>query len=219
MSRTFAPKTRLSIWGLLLARKDFPKIVNKQAVTSKAVATVAKQQYFWAVDTYLPGEAAPEIGIVFGITADNQATVVDVGDDVPAWLENGIVDVSIAGTVDDDDPTTTVWTVVSEPDDPNSPDAVIADPAALNTTITLSALGEYVLQLEADDGDYKTAETLTISVFADSCLAAQSLPDYVALPSDIDGDCDVDQDDLDLLMADWLKCVALGECDPNVPIE
>ncbi len=58
-----------------------------------------------------------------------------------------------------------------------------------------------------------------ISVFADSCLAAQSLPDYVALAGDIDGDCDVDQDDLDLLMADWLRCVALGECDPNVPIE
>jgi hypothetical protein len=212
--------TLVDVWfGTKADRSDFTKIVNKQAETSKAVATVAKQQYFWAVDTYLPGEAAPEIGFVFGFTADNQAPVVDAGDDVPAWLENGIVDVSIAGTVDDDDPTTTVWTVVSEPNDPNSPDAVIADPAALNTTITLSALGEYVLQLEADDGDYKGADTLTISVFADSCLAAQSLPDYVALLGDLDGDCDVDQDDLDLLRADWLKCVALGECYPNVPIE
>jgi hypothetical protein len=212
--------TLVDVWfGTKADRSDFTKIVDKQAVTSKAVATVAKQQYFWAVDTYLPGEAAPEIGIVFGFTADNQAPVVDAGDDVPAWLENGIVDVSIAGTVDDDDPTTTVWTVVSEPDDPNSPDAVIADPAALNTTITLSALGEYVLQLEADDGDYKTADTLTISVFADSCLAAQSLPDYVPLVGDLDEDCDVDQDDLDLLMENWLKCVALGECDLNVPIE
>jgi len=213
---TVVAGTPVDVWfGTKADLSDFTKIVNKQAVTSKAVATVAKQQYFWAVDTYLPGEAASELGIVFDFTADNQAPVVDVGDDGTTWLENGIVDVALAGTVTDADPTTTVWSVVSQPDDPNSPDAVIVDPAALNTSITLSAVGDYVVQLEADDGDYQAADTLTISVYIDSCEAAKFLPDYVPLVGDLDEDCDVDQDDLDLLMENWLKCVALGECDPK----
>jgi len=210
--------TLVDVWfGTKADLSDFTKIVDKQAVTSKVVTTVAKQRYFWAVDTYVPGEAVPEIGIVFDFVADNQAPVVDAGDDVTTWVDNGSVGVALAGTVTDVDLTTTVWTVVSQPDDPNSPDAVIADPAALNTTITLSALGEYVLQMEADDGEYQGADTLTISVYSDSCEAAKSLPDYVPLVGDLDEDCDVDQDDLDMLMENWLKCVALGECDPNDP--
>jgi len=125
--------------------------------------------------------------------------------------------VALTGTVTDADPTTSVWTVVSQPDDPNSADAVIADAAALETTVTLSALGQYVLELQGDDGEYQATDTLTINVYSDGCEAAKSLPDYVPLVGDLDGDCDVDQDDLDLLMENWLKCVALGECDPNDP--
>jgi hypothetical protein len=210
--------TPVDVWfGTKADLSDFTKIVDKQAVTSTTVTTVAKQRYFWAVDTYAPDATQPEIGIVFDFTADNQPPIVDVCDDVITWLENGSVDVALTGIVTDDDPTTTVWTVVSQPDDPNSPDAAIADPAALSTTITLSALGEYVLKLQADDGEYQGEDTMTINVFSDSCEAAKSLPDYVPLVGDLDEDCDVDQDDLDLLMENWLKCVALGECDPNDP--
>jgi hypothetical protein len=210
--------TAVDVWfGTKADLSDFAKIVDKKTVTSTTVTTVAKQRYFWAVDTYLPGEAAPEIGIVFDFVADNQPPVVAAGDDVTTWLDNGSVDVGLAGTVTDVDATTTVWTVVSQPDDPNSPDAAIADPVASDTSIILSAVGEYVLQLEADDGEYQGEDTLTISVYNDSCEAAQSLPDYAPLLGDLDGDCDVDQDDLDLLMESWLQCVALGECDPNVP--
>ncbi len=76
-------------------------------------------------------------------------------------------------------------------------------------------MGAYVLQLEANDGELTGSDTLTVNVYADSCLAAQSLPGYEPLVGDLDSDCDVDQDDMDLLMENWLKCVALGECDPN----
>ena len=211
--------TLVDVWfGTQADLSDFTKIVDKQAVTSTVVTTVAKQRYYWAVDTYLPGEEVPELGIVFDFTADNQPPVVDVGDDITTWLDNGSVDVELTGIVTDAEPTTTVWTVVSQPDDPDSPDAVIADPAALNTTVTLSAVGEYVLHLEADDGEYQSEDTVTIYVFPDSCEAAKSLPDYVPLVGDLDEDCDVDQDDLDMLMENWLKCVALdGECDLNNP--
>jgi hypothetical protein len=210
--------TLVDVWfGTKADLSDFKKIVDKQAVTSVNVQTVAKQRYFWAVDTYASDATQPEIGIVFDFTADNQPPVVKTGDDVTTWLDNGSVDVELAGTVTDADPTTTLWTVASEPDDPNSPDAAVAGPAALNTTVTLSALGQYVLELQADDGEYQGEDTMTINVYSDSCEAAKSLPDYVPLVGDLDGDCDVDQDDLDLLMENWLKCNALGECNPNTP--
>jgi len=196
---------------------DFTKIVDKQAVTSVAVDTEKGTRYFWAVDTYAPGAAEPDLGPLFDFLADNLAPVVDAGADVTTWLDNGSVEVALSGIVTDADPTTTQWTVVSEPDDPNSADAAIADAAAVDTNVTLSALGEYVLELAADDGEYQGTDTVTINVFIDGCEAAKSLPDYVPLVGDLDGDCDVDQDDLDLLMENWLKCVALGECDPNEP--
>jgi hypothetical protein len=45
--------------------------------------------------------------------------------------------------------------------------AVIADPSALQTTVTVSAEGVYVLQLEADDGEYSSSDTMTINVHPD----------------------------------------------------
>jgi len=193
------------------------QVVSESSVTSANVQTAAKTRYYWAVDTYVGDPNDPILGPVFSFLAGNTPPAVDVVADVTSWLDNGSADVAISATVEDDDPTSVLWTVVSEPDDPNSPDAVIADPTALDTAITLSAVGEYVLQLEADDGDQKGADVLTIHVFSDSCAAAQSLPGYVPLVGDLDQDCDVDQDDLDILMADWLNCVALGECEPNDP--
>jgi len=208
--------TPVDVWfGTKADLSDFTKIVDKQAVTSTTVTTVAKQRYFWAVDTYLPGEVNPEIGIVFDFTADNQPPVVNIGDDVTTWLDNGIANVALTGTVTDADPTTTVWTVVSQPDDPNSPDAVIAEPAALNATITLSALGEYVLQLQADDGEYQDEDTMTINVYSDGCEAAKSLPGYEPIPGDINEDCVVDELDQAIMMENWLRCNALGCTDPN----
>jgi len=216
--------TLVDVWfGTKADLSDFTKIVEKQAVTSVQVTTEKDVRYFWAVDTYAPGAAEPDLGPVFDFLAlANFPPEVSAGEDITTWLENGSVTVTLAGTVNEAADTT--WSVISfEPEDPNmSTDpaavAVIADPKALNTTVTLSALGEYVLQLDANDGELDAIPSqMTINVYADSCLAAQSLPDYIPFPGDIDGDCDVDQDDLDLLMADWLKCNALGGCDPNDP--
>jgi hypothetical protein len=208
--------TPVDVWlGTEADLSDFTKIVDKQVVTSTTVMTVAKQRYFWAVDTYPPDATQPEIGIVFDFTADNQPPVVEAGDDVLTWLENGSVDVELTGTVTDAEPTTTLWTVVSEPNDPNSPDAVIADPAALNTTVTLSALGEYVLKLQADDGEYQGEDTMTINVYSDSCEAAKSLPDFELIPGDINEDCVVNELDQAILEENWLKCNALDCTEPD----
>ena len=196
----FGPSSDWTTWELL---------IDHQAVTSVSVTVEAKQRYFWVVDTYAPGAEDPNYGPIFSFLADNIPPVVDAGEDVLTWLDNGSVDVALSGAVVDVDATTALWTVVSEPDDPNSPDAVIADAAALDTTLTLSALGEYVLQLEADDGEYQDTDTLTIDVYSDHCAAAQSQPGWQPLVGDINLDCVVDQTDLDILLEHWLNCNAL----------
>jgi len=201
------------------------QLVSEQNVASVVAQVQPKIRYYWAVDVYLGGDDPndnPRLGPIFSFLADNMPPEVLAGKDVLTWLDNGSADVVLAGAVIDADPTSTVWTVVSEPNDPNSPDAVIADAAALDTTITLSALGEYVLQLQADDGEYQGTDTLTINVYSDHCAAAKSQPGWQPLPGDINLDCVVDQTDLDLLLEQWLNCNGL-DCpdidpiDPNVP--
>ncbi|MHC4540122.1 MAG: hypothetical protein ACYTEK_20920, partial [Planctomycetota bacterium] len=150
-------------------------------------------------------------GPIFSFVADNIPPEVDAGSDVVTWLEAGAREGNLDATVIDIDAYTVQWTVVSEPDDPNSPDASIADPTAEDTTVTLSAVGEYVLQLEASDGEYTGSGTVTINVYNDSCEAAQSLPDYVPLVGDLNGDCRVDEVDMALLEENWLKDNSLTE--------
>ena len=41
--------------------------------------------------------------------------------------------------------------------------AVIAVPTALKTMVIVSAEGSYVLQLEANDGEYTSSDTMTIN--------------------------------------------------------
>ncbi len=188
---------------------DAIRVISQGNATSFTVQTVKKTMYYWAVDTYQGTENDPVWGPIFSFLADNLAPDVAAGDDVLTWFDNGIVDVALDGTVADLDPTTSLWTVVSEPNDPNSPDAVIADATATSTSITLSAAGQYVLQLEADDGEYQGADTLIIDVYSDQCEAAQSQPDWQPLVGDINLDCVVDQTDLDILLEQWLNSNAL----------
>ena len=187
------------------------QIVNNQSVTSVVVQTQPKTQYYWAIDTYIGDPNDPFFGPIFSFVADNIPPQVEAGAGVVTWLEGGTTVGNLDATVSDNDAYTVQWTVVSEPDDPDNPDAVIADPSAEDTSITLSAAGEYVLQLEASDGEYAGSDMVTINVYNDGCEAAQSLPDYVPLPGDINGDCIFDQLDLDILNEDWLKDVSLTE--------
>ena len=189
------------------------QVVSKQNVTSVVVQTQPKTRYYWAVDTYIGDPNDPIWGPIFSFYADNAPPEVD-GKDVVTWLVDGVRTSNLDGTVTDDGaimPYTVQWTVVSEPNDPNSPDAVITDPSAEDTSITLSALGEYVLQLEAFDGEYTSSDTVTINVYNDGCEAAQSLPDYVPLVGDLNGDCKVDDVDLALLQENWLQDNSLTE--------
>jgi hypothetical protein len=187
------------------------QIIAEQNVTSAAVQTQPKTWYYWAVDTYVGDPNDPVWGPIFSFYVDNRPPQVDAADDLVTWLIDGTMTKTLSVTVIDAEATTVQWTVISEPDDPNSPDAVIADPTATDTSITLSVLGEYVLQCEAFDGEYTGADTVTINVYNNGCEAAQSLPDYEPLVGDLNGDCRVDELDEALMIENWLKDNSLIE--------
>jgi hypothetical protein len=93
--------------------------------------------------------------------------------------------------------------------EPNEATAVIGDAAAEDTIVSLNATGQYILQLEADDGEYSGSNTVTINVFNDGCEAAKSLPDFQLIPGDINEDCIVNELDLAILEAHWLESNSL----------
>ncbi|MBA7623898.1 hypothetical protein ES703_31298 [subsurface metagenome] len=184
------------------------QVVSKQNVTSVVVQTQPKTQYYWAVDTYIGDPNDPIWGSIFSFYADNKAPEVDAGADAVTWLADGVRTKNLDATVTDDEAYTVQWTVVSEPSEGA---AVIETPDAEDTSIILAAVGEYVLQLEAFDGEYTGSDTVTINVYNDGCEAAQSLLDYEPFPGDLNGDCIVDDLDLAILQEDWLKNNSLTE--------
>lgn len=191
---------------------DNPKVISRKAVNSYAVTLALDTTYYWAVDLYDSASATPNepymVGHIFTFTAKNQTPVVDAGKDKVTWLAQGQKVGNLAATVTDDGMPhafTVAWTVVSEPNSADGSAAVIANPSAANTTVTLKAVGAYVLQAAAFDGELTGSDTITIKVYNSSCEAAQSLPNYVPLVGDLNGDCKVDDADLALLNANWLQ--------------
>jgi hypothetical protein len=171
-------------------------------VSSVVVQAKPKTRYYWAVDAYVGSAADPVLGPIFSFVADNIAPRVNAGADIVTWLEGGSRAGNLDATVTDEDAYTVQWTVVSEP---NEGTAVIDTPNAEDTGITLSAVGQYVLQLAASDGEYTGSDTVTINVYNDGCQAAQALPGYVPIAGDLNGDCRVDDADLALLEENWLQ--------------
>jgi hypothetical protein len=187
------------------------RIVNNQSVSSVIVQTKPKTRYYWAIDSYIGSDNDPVYGPIFSFVADNMPPIVNAGKDVVTWLADGVRVGNIDANVIDDgaiNPYTVEWTVVSEP---NEGMAAIETASAEDTGITLSSTGEYILQLEASDGEYSGSDTVTINVYSDSCEAAQSLPDYEPLVGDLNGDCKVDEADMALLEESWLQDNALTD--------
>jgi hypothetical protein len=148
------------------------QVVNKQNVTSVVVQTQPKMSYYWAVDTCIGDPNDPIFGPVFSFVADNAPPFVNAGPDISTFLQDGTRTGPASGIVTDDgaiQPYTVTWSVVEQPSDadPALPSAVIADPTVLQTTVTVSAEGVYVLQLEANDGEYTSSDTMTINVHPD----------------------------------------------------
>jgi hypothetical protein len=148
------------------------QVVSKQNVTSVVVQTQLKTRYYWAVDTYIGDPSDPLMGPIFSFLADNAPPSVNAGPDISTILQDGTRTGPLNGIVTDDgaiQPYTVMWSVLEQPSDadPTLPGAVIADPTAEQTMVTVSAEGTYVLQLEAYDGEYTGSDTMTINVHPD----------------------------------------------------
>jgi len=170
--------------------------------------------YFWIVDESL-GAAGPEdwgniiTGALWSFETITSAPEVDAGGSILTWLKGGVATVNLNATVTDvtNDVTSTLWSVVSAP-----PEATveIADASQAATTATLTAVGQYVLELHAVDARQNEGSgQVEIAVYNDSCEAAKSLPDYEPIPGDVNGDCRFDELDMEILNEHWLECNAL----------
>ncbi|MHC4310672.1 MAG: hypothetical protein ACYSSN_12085, partial [Planctomycetota bacterium] len=131
------------------------QVVSNQSLSSVVVQTQPNIQYYWAIDSYIGDPNDPIYGPIFSFVADILPPEVDAGGDLLTWLadDGGSRTKNLNATVIYGKGYAVQWTVVSEPDDPNRPDAVITDPGAEDTSITLSAVGDYVLQMDASDGE------------------------------------------------------------------
>ena len=187
-----------------------PNVVTGQAVESVSVTLTANTNYFWALDLYDSSisTAGPSyLSPVYTFNTMNMAPVVNAGDDIDTWLDNGLRIVQLDGGVSDPDSgpefATLLWTVISEPNESNP--AQISDPLTANPTVTVIEPGLYTLQLEAGDGELTAAETIQIVLYADSCEHARNQEGFEPIPGDINEDCIVNELDLSILEEHWLQ--------------
>ena len=150
-----------------------PKVVTLEAVESVSVTLAPDTNYYWALDLYdssVSTNYPVYLSPIFTLNTMNMAPVVNAGDNVETWLANDPRMVQLDGVVSDEDgrpgPATLLWTVIAEPNELNP--AQISDPLAANTTVTVIEPGTYTLQLEASDGEYTTAKTMQIVLYADA---------------------------------------------------
>ncbi len=111
-----------------------------------------------ASDSLLTG--ADEVVITVSAPNSNQAPVVNAG--INQNAETGITGNLDATVSDDGLPNGTLtysWSMVSGPGN-----ATFGNASAVDTTVTLSAAGDYVLQLEASDGALTASSLVTITV-------------------------------------------------------
>ena len=160
--------------------------------------TVGK--YYWQVDT-TNGPGAFREGDVFSFnTTDNLPPVVDAGPGFITWVGRPI---TMNATVTDEATPILAWTAA-----PNT-DAVFANAAIEDATVTFSAVGTYTLTLTANDGfNAPVSDTATVNVYADACAAARD-GQNIRPVADIVVDCVININDFAAVASEWLRDYAL----------
>ncbi len=177
-------------------------------VGTVGIAVDVDQDYYWQVTVYDSDLAEPVlVGPVFTFNTRNVAPTADAGDDLETWLVDGTRDIQLAGAAIDDDgpgPYSYLWEVTSDANELNP--ATLDDATLPDATVTLPEAGEYTLSLIVNDGaDPSAADSIQITVYADSCQHARNQDGFVRLAGDTDEDCDVDMTDFANVAANWLE--------------
>jgi hypothetical protein len=189
-------------------------------------------QYFWRVNCTDPnsdGNPATTLGDVWTFsTRNDNPPVVDAGANKYLWINMNDGDgdptkvtFMLDGTLTDDNqsPVTLLWTLIYSEQAPETV-VTITNPAAVDTTCTITGTGFYRFQLHAQDAYAEALDTVEVIVYGSACEAAKGDPgdipaNYPGGIGDLDNDCDVDLDDLAITAATWLDCLSakLG-CTP-----
>ena len=190
---------------------NYTKVVSNESVESYAVTLEPGVIYYWKIDVFENGELIFDAYVLSSFSTGNVVPTVDAGGDITAWLIDGKAALDLAGTVEDDGkpaPYTVKWTVTAQPEG-GTVEFTPASADAESLSVVCSGAGDYVLELAADDSSDIGTDMITIHVFENACEATKSLPDYVPLVGDLNEDCRVDDIDLAMLEANWLKNIEL----------
>ena len=190
---------------------DYAKVITNEALESYEVTLEPGKIYYWKVDVFENGELIFDAQVPSSFNTGNVVPKVIAGGDITAWLIDGKAALDLAGTVEDDGrpaPYTVKWTVTAQPEG-GTVEFTPASADSESLSVVCSGVGDYVLELAADDSSDSGADTMTIHVFENACDATKSLPDYVPLVGDLNEDCQVDDIDLALLEENWLKNIEL----------
>jgi hypothetical protein len=190
----------------------------------------ADKYYYWAVHVNDPTAGTIKGFTWYFQTFDAPPVSVDAGADQYVWLTmndgtpaDGKVTFTLSGSVVDDgkSPLTTTWTldtVLTETDPATQ--VVIHNPNNLTTQVTIDNTGWFFFVLTAQDQVGSASDVVNVGVYASACEAANQDPSdiparYPGGHGDIDGDCDIDLEDLAILANTWLDCMSgkLG-CTP-----
>lgn len=160
--------------------------------------------YTWRVDCVDPSRSPSLIPGEEWSFFVGQAPSVDAGPDKIDWLDGSPVVIAINATVTDDvgiDSYT--WEQVA-----NGAPAVEPDPNdAEDTSVTITARGDYEFMLTASDGNLETSDTVRVVVGDDACDASHLESGAAYNDADENQDCLVDVEDfLALIIEDWLDC-------------
>lgn len=190
----------------------------------------ADRYYYWAVHVNDPTAGTIKGFTWYFQTFDAPPTSVNAGADQYVWLtmddgtpSDGKVTFTLSGSVVDDgkSPLTTTWTldtVLTETDPATQ--VVIHNPNSLTTQVTIDNTGWFFFVLTAQDEVGSVSDVVNVGVYANACQAANEDPSdiparYPGGHGDIDGDCDIDLEDLAIIANTWLDCMSdkLG-CTP-----
>lgn len=153
------------------------------------------------------------------------APVIDPGPNWLTWLnpESNTVQLDATVTDPDDNLVSILWEVYRQPRnlDPNIVPIVFSDETIEDPLATVYAEGTFMLRIKAEDAMGAESEALMeIQVFSNACSAAKKHPDgYTPIVTDFNSDCQVNLDDMALLVGQWMNTNYLTEnitYDPGI---
>ena len=179
-------------------------------------AFTAEKQYYWQVQVSDPDVNSP----VFTFSTANQVPVANPGPDTNPWVAMGNRPLNASASWDPDSqpsPLTYVWTLVSETNGASG--GSITNPTATVTTLVMGTPGTYVVELAAYDGEDTGTAQKTINLWPDACQAgAAGDPEFAFDRGDINQDCVVNEEDMEIQLGGWLDHNGIDYFNPpNTP--